>query len=180
LYMRTEQDFRLTSIIDRAERQKAEQAAIISIKHRIDVIGAQGIYKAVEAGVVKAGSIEAYLKVKQIDGQVIQIEAERIEGGQVRAEGHAERLDGLWIGVKAGAIEQRPEQARQAAGAAAELQSSKGMEACPHCGTPNQAEANYCSQCGGKLIKSPQFCANCGTRLQPGMNFCPNCGAKVA
>jgi len=104
LYLRTDQEFRLASITDVTEQQKAEQELSISINHRIGVIGTQGVYKAVEAGVVRAGSIETYLKVKQMDGQITQVEAERIEGGQIRVEGQVENFNGFGIGVKADVI----------------------------------------------------------------------------
>ena len=188
LYQRTEQAFRLTAITEAAEQQTASQELNISIKHRIGVVGARGVYKAVEAGVVKAGSIEAYLKVKQIDGQVIQVDAERIEGGQVQVEGQADSVNGVWIGVKTGEAGQpghpgHPTDQPPAGipGAPVMVQPETGLIICPQCTTANPKEANYCSHCGVEIsIQTPQFCANCGVKLETGVKFCPNCGAKVS
>ena len=183
LYLRTDQEFRLTSITDAAEQQNAEQEANISIKHRIGVIGPKGVYKAVEAGVIKAGSIEAYLNVKQIDGQVIQVEAESVEGGRIQVEGRAESVDGVWIGVKAGGLgdpNYPPSQPTpDTSGIPATPPTDTATIVCQKCGAANQADAKFCSQCGAKMKKTPQFCVNCGNKLEPGVNFCPTCGAKV-
>jgi hypothetical protein len=184
LYLRTEQDFRLTSITDVAEQHRAEQGLAISIKHRAGVIGARGVYKGVEAGVVNAGSIEAYLMAKQIDGQVIQVEAEHIEGGQIRVEGQADDVSGVWIGVKAGGIgnttSSPSEPEEDTPGAPPRRSTDTGALNCPECGSTNPAAAKFCYQCGTSLKKTSKFCSNCGNKLETGVNFCSNCGARVS
>jgi hypothetical protein len=183
LYLRTDQEFRLTSITDVTEQQKAEHKLSISINHRIGVIGAQGVYKAVEAGVVKAGSIETFLKINQMDGQVTQVEAERIEGGQIRVEGQVENFNGFGIGVRADVIGNSIHTPAQSKSDQPDTPSTRRMDTstieCPQCESTNPVEANFCSNCGAAIKKTPKFCANCGNKLESGVNFCPNCGTKA-
>lgn len=175
LYLRADQDFRLTAITDEDERHSAEQALKISVKRSLDTIGPTGVYKAIEAGVIKAGSIESYLKVKKVEGAVIQIEAEKISGGEIRVEGEAERVDGVMIGVKVGAIGD----ASGAPSPASPTRSPDNGLVCSNCGSSNQPGAKFCAQCGSPLKKTANFCANCGNKLTPEAKFCPNCGARV-
>ena len=185
LYLRADQEFRLTTITDEDERRKAEQSLNISIKHRIDVIGPHGVYKGVEAGVIQSGTIEAYLKAKEIAGQVIQVEADSIEGGDIHVEGEAELVNGVWIALKAkniGGPTTAPAQPAPSQPAPDPTPPPAGQPAeipCPNCGTPNQAGAKFCSNCGKELKKAPRFCANCGSELPAGAKFCNNCGTKV-
>jgi hypothetical protein len=178
LYLRADQDFRLTAITDEDERHRAEQALKISVKKSLDTIGPRGVYKAIEAGVIQAGSIESYLKVKKVEGAVIQIEAENISGGEIRVEGEAERVDGVMIGVKAGTIGGLSAPSAQSPTTSPETASADNI-ICPNCNAPNQAGAKFCFQCGSPLKKTANFCANCGNKLTLEAKFCPNCGARV-
>jgi membrane protease subunit (stomatin/prohibitin family) len=82
-------------------------------------------------------------------------------------------------------------------------QAQGGQVACPHCNTPNQAGAKFCSSCGkeiilgkncpkcnAKIATNAKFCPECGLNLesakcvkcganmQPGAKFCPECGSQ--
>jgi membrane protease subunit (stomatin/prohibitin family) len=51
--------------------------------------------------------------------------------------------------------------------------------ACPKCGTDNDASAKRCISCGTPLQAEAATCPNCNTPLIPGSAFCGNCGKQL-
>ena len=51
---------------------------------------------------------------------------------------------------------------------------------CSNCGSPNNAQARFCSVCGTTLQQessaSLNNCPQCGVPLREGAKFCPSCG----
>ena len=52
-------------------------------------------------------------------------------------------------------------------------QAQAGGQACPVCGTVNEAEAFFCASCGTALRKGN--CPNCGSEIDPDADFCEAC-----
>jgi RNA polymerase subunit RPABC4/transcription elongation factor Spt4 len=168
LYLRSGQDFVLPAIADADERRAVAEGPTTVVRHRFGAIGPRGRYVAVEAGVVKGGRIESYLKVGRLRGRVTQVDAEQVTGGEISAEGEADVVEGEWTGVRLGSIGGPPQQPVAA-----------GLT-CPDCDEPVEASARFCPNCGAELPAGPKFCAQCGAKLTPGAKFCPQCGASVA
>jgi len=56
------------------------------------------------------------------------------------------------------------------------------MPQCPHCQTPYEAGARYCSICGSFLLHPEEgdtFCPQCGIRVSPRQEFCHECDAPL-
>jgi hypothetical protein len=168
LYLRSGQDFVLPAIADADERRAVAEGPATVVRHRFGAIGPRGKYVAVEAGVVRGGRIESYLKVGRMRGRVTQVDAEQVTGGEISAEGEADVVEGEWTGVRLGSIGGPPPQPVTA-----------GLT-CPDCDEPVEASARFCPNCGAELPAAPKFCAQCGAKLTPGAKFCPQCGASVA
>jgi len=49
---------------------------------------------------------------------------------------------------------------------------------CPHCATPNPAQARFCMGCGAQLVQGV-ICERCYTLLPPQARYCTHCGAYV-
>ena len=169
LYLRADRDFVLPAIVDAAERQAVAQGPTTVVEHRFGEIGPRGRYVGVEAGVVRGGTIESYLKVGTVKGTVTQVEAERVTGGEIAARGEADVVDGDYTGVRLGTV----------GGPAVETRPEAGP-VCPNCGQPVEPGARFCANCGTELTAGPNFCAQCGAELAPGAKFCSECGARVA
>jgi hypothetical protein len=176
LYLRSGQDFVLPAIADADERRAVAEGPAPSgaegpatvVRHRFGAIGPRGKYVAVEAGVVRGGRIESYLKVGRMRGRVTQVDAQQVTGGEISAEGEADVVEGEWTGVRLGSIGGPP------------LQPVAAGLTCPDCDEPVEASARFCPNCGAELPAAPKFCAQCGAELAPGAKFCPQCGARVA
>ncbi len=56
------------------------------------------------------------------------------------------------------------------------------MPQCPHCQTPYEAGARYCSVCGSFLLHPEEgdtFCPQCSIRVSPRQEFCHECDAPL-
>jgi len=56
--------------------------------------------------------------------------------------------------------------------------SQQGMKACPHCNTPNPANAKFCSNCGKEMVSGAP-CPKCNAMVPAGSKFCPECGQNM-
>jgi pimeloyl-ACP methyl ester carboxylesterase len=149
LYLRSEQDFVLPAVEDEREREAIAGQLRIDVDHRIDLIGSKGKYKAVEAGVMDAGSITAYLEAKVIRGSATQVDVEDLTGGAIEARAAVELVEGSLIGVKVGhlgrrstAIEPKPQR---------KLEEDQATCPNPECGRGIEPEWARCPFCGANL-----------------------------
>jgi RNA polymerase subunit RPABC4/transcription elongation factor Spt4 len=176
LYLRSDQDFVLPAIADADERRAVAEGPATVVRHRFGAIGPRGKYVAVEAGVVRGGRIESYLKVGRMRGRVTQVDAEQVTGGEISAEGEADVVEGEWTGVRLGSIGGPP----APSGPGSVPQPTAAGLTCPNCDELVEVSARFCPNCGAELPAGPKFCAQCGAELTPGAKFCPQCGARVA
>lgn len=99
-YMRSDQNFFLPGVANADQRKALIEGPRTVVNHRFSEIGPKGIYRAIEAGVIKGGTIESYLKVSRLEGKVIQVYADEINGGDINLHGEAGMVNGEWTGVK--------------------------------------------------------------------------------
>ena len=60
---------------------------------------------------------------------------------------------------------------------------SPTMNACPHCGKPNETGSKFCGWCGANMTEQTQdgnLCPSCNTVNEPDSNWCYNCGSQLA
>lgn len=68
-----------------------------------------------------------------------------------------------------------------------QIQTVKGIIACPKCGTEMTKGVAFCSTCGSAIPKEEKIdentyvkCGNCGEMVDPEMRFCSSCGNALA
>lgn len=120
------------------------------------------------AGMAALGDMNRYTQYKA--AEALGAAAANPGGGGLAGAGV-----GLALGVEmakslSGAMNPQP--------AAPAVPAGAGV-ACPACGTPGPAGANFCAQCGAKIPKAA-FCTQCGAAVPDGARFCPGCGQKTA
>lgn len=58
----------------------------------------------------------------------------------------------------------------------------ESRRACPECGEPADADAEYCRHCGEELSNdadATRTCPDCGAALSEGDRYCRSCGSDV-
>lgn len=175
LYLRSEQAVVLPAVEDEAEREALAGALQVVVNDRIDVIGSKGKYRGVEAGVMEAGTIDAYLKSLVIEGKVTLVDVEETTGGIIRSRADVKRLDGELTNVRLGRLGTSSMPVTEPAVGPKE---AEGVSTCPECGEPVQDDWSMCPFCGADL-KPKTECPSCSKEVQPEWVRCPFCGADL-
>ena len=84
LYQRPGDLIVLPAVTDPTVRDQLAETAGTFVNHRIREVGAKGKYRAVTAGVMAAGLIEAHLKVGRFSGTGTQVEVENCRAAASR------------------------------------------------------------------------------------------------
>ena len=176
LYLRAGGDFVLPAIADAGLRETVAAGPRAVVEHRFDEIGPKGKYVGIEAGAIRGGRIESYLKVGRMSGTVTQVQAGEVTGGDISVTGEAGVVDGEWTGVRLDSLGGPP--APPEPGPVSPLAAAGSR--CPACGEPVEPGARFCPSCGAEMPAGPRFCHQCGAEVPAGARYCPQCGAELA
>jgi len=167
LYCRAEGTLRLPAIADAPSQERVAREAVVQLRERLHEIGPGSVYRAVRAGTIAGGRIDASTQIGSHSGASTGMEAGRITGGDVSVATDIKHLDGgEHTGLVLGRVGPDAPDTREASGAPAVCAAcgqpvANSVRFCPHCGAP-QATRRFCTQCGHQVTAGDRFCPGCG------------------